>query len=106
MAKKPVVKETPVNVEEDFDFDFADDYDDEDYAGFDRDQAAADVMQSMLAAARFEAETALALTKMYVENIPPVNLTKEVLFATYKEALTVAADSSPIKKMMEIMQGE
>lgn len=84
------------DVEEAIDYDFGD-------AGdtFDRDQAAADVMQGMLESARFEAETALGLTKLLIENIPPVNITKDILFSTYREALQVVAESSPLKKMIE-----
>ena len=99
-AKPTVVKNPPSYVEEDFDFD------DDTYDDFDRDRAAADVMQGMLESARFEAETALSLTKLYMENISALNVTKELLFATYKEALQVAAESSPVKKMLGDMRTE
>lgn len=87
--------------EQALDFDFEDEnY--EDFTDFERDQAAADVMQGMIETARFEAEIALGLTKLVLKTTSD----KETVFALYREALAVAAETSPVKKMLERMQEE
>ena len=100
MAKSTSEINNP-EVEQALDFDF-DDENYEDFTDYERDQAAADVMQGMIETARFEAEIALGLTKLVLKT----GSNKEVVFALYREALTVAAETSPVKKMLERMQEE
>ncbi len=94
MSKNNVVKNEII--EEDLDFSaFMED------SPYDDEAEANDVMDRMVDVSYHEMKTAVALTKIAVEKQSAKEMDIEAVFSTYKQALEVVAQSSPLKAILE-----
>ena len=91
MSKNNVVKNEMVEEELDFSA-FMDSADEE---------AIDDVMNRMVDVSHHEMQTAVALTQIAVEKQSGKEMDIEAVFSTYKRALEVVAESSPLKSIFE-----
>ncbi len=67
------------------------------------DDVTVTAIRGLIASARFDADIALNLTALLVENSEPGAFSKEDVLALYRDSLAVASESSPLKQVMEML---
>ena len=69
--------------------------------GYPSEDAMADIMSGLIEASNHQAQMAIELTKLIVQNNSEANITEERVFSIFKKASHVVGENHSLKIMME-----